>query len=524
VSAAQVNGKVDKGAEVMHAADHGIVGDGITDDGAALNALLSSAATFGLRVQLTAGSVVRSTVTITPPSGTRLDLNGATLKNAMASSSGRVLTVSGRSNVLIHNGIIDGDKAGFAGATEQRHNIYIVNSSHITLRDVVSKNAKGDGIYIGDDVSGLCTDVVLDRVTCDGNHRQGLSVSAVDGLFGFACRFINTAGIAPQAGMDVEPNTDTAIVRRIKMVACDFRGNATQGLLVSTRATPAVVQDGGEYVGCSFDGNTNGILLDNGSSVVVSGGTVKGNTGAGVWLSSATAGFCNDNTFTGVKIVGNGGKGVLLDQKFNRLAFVGCTILNNTGIGVDALPAAASVGFVFTGNVSGNGTGSTTQTHGLRTGANVSRATMVGNVYPANATASTSRSDDVTTRFQSDEARVATSVAADWSGKHTWAASSGSTLIGLRTTGNTVDQVALRTDGVLTFSSGVAAQDTQLSRVAAGVLAVGLDDCLRTGRNVTGSRPAADAAGQGAQFYDTTLSKPVWSDGTNWRDAAGTVV
>jgi hypothetical protein len=41
----------------------------------------------------------------------------------------------------------------------------------------------------------------------------------------------------------------------------------------------------------------------------------------------------------------------------------------------------------------------------------------------------------------------------------------------------------------------------------------------------TSARPAASSAGmQGAGYYDTTLSKPVWSDGTNWRDAMGNLV
>lgn len=44
-----------------------------------------------------------------------------------------------------------------------------------------------------------------------------------------------------------------------------------------------------------------------------------------------------------------------------------------------------------------------------------------------------------------------------------------------------------------------------------------------TGANVTGSRPSP-ATGVGAMFYDTTLSKPIWSDGTVWRDATGTTV
>ncbi len=66
------------------------------------------------------------------------------------------------------------------------------------------------------------------------------------------------------------------------------------------------------------------------------------------------------------------------------------------------------------------------------------------------------------------------------------------------------------------------ARDTNLYRSAADVLKT--DDAFRTGSSVTGSRPSASAVGVGAQWYDTTLTKPIWSDGTNWRDAAGTIV
>lgn len=42
------------------------------------------------------------------------------------------------------------------------------------------------------------------------------------------------------------------------------------------------------------------------------------------------------------------------------------------------------------------------------------------------------------------------------------------------------------------------------------------------GRNALGAAHAA--TGAGACVYDSTLNRPVWSDGANWRDAAGTVV
>jgi len=47
---------------------------------------------------------------------------------------------------------------------------------------------------------------------------------------------------------------------------------------------------------------------------------------------------------------------------------------------------------------------------------------------------------------------------------------------------------------------------------------------VRSPRFASGARPSASDVGAGTQVYDTTLSKPIWSDGTAWRDAAGTTV
>lgn len=44
------------------------------------------------------------------------------------------------------------------------------------------------------------------------------------------------------------------------------------------------------------------------------------------------------------------------------------------------------------------------------------------------------------------------------------------------------------------------------------------------GPYTTAARPAANSVQIGAHYFDTTLNKPAWSDGTNWRDAAAVVV
>ena len=47
---------------------------------------------------------------------------------------------------------------------------------------------------------------------------------------------------------------------------------------------------------------------------------------------------------------------------------------------------------------------------------------------------------------------------------------------------------------------------------------------VQTAAVSTANRPAASTARAGASVFDTTLAKPIWSDGTNWRDATGAIV
>lgn len=105
----------------------------------------------------------------------------------------------------------------------------------------------------------------------------------------------------------------------------------------------------------------------------------------------------------------------------------------------------------------------------------------------------------------------------------TRAANTDPVLLGL-VEGDTSARLTVRADGQLQLGPGNASADVTFGRLAAGVVGTGTGYCIRTGRATTGSRPSASAMGEGSQFFDTTLNKPIWSDGTDWRDAAGTVV
>jgi len=50
-----------------------------------------------------------------------------------------------------------------------------------------------------------------------------------------------------------------------------------------------------------------------------------------------------------------------------------------------------------------------------------------------------------------------------------------------------------------------------------------LNDLLTPTAGTTAARPTAGLQ-IGQQYFDTTINRPIWWDGTNWINAAGTVV
>lgn len=80
-------------------------------------------------------------------------------------------------------------------------------------------------------------------------------------------------------------------------------------------------------------------------------------------------------------------------------------------------------------------------------------------------------------------------------------------------------------DGTMQWGSGgSSSRDTVLSRVAANVLGLSDNDAFRTGMTTTAARPSASTRGKGAQLFDETLNKPIWSNGSAWVDASGATV
>jgi lysophospholipase L1-like esterase len=97
--------------------------------------------------------------------------------------------------------------------------------------------------------------------------------------------------------------------------------------------------------------------------------------------------------------------------------------------------------------------------------------------------------------------------------------------------GNTWPTVGLAVQSATTVplvAKGFASQVAPLTQWqnSSNVLlaAVTAEGAFRSLAVATGSRPSASTVGVGAMIYDTTLGKPIWSNGTAWTDATGTTV
>ncbi len=136
-------------------------------------------------------------------------------KGEFKGTNDSLLRINLKQNVTLtgHGAILrmhrwDYDKEPYKKA-EWRHVIDIRSSKNIKILGLTLAESGGDGIYLGKSKTGLTNDgVEIKDVVCDGNYRQGISVITAKDLLIENTIMKNTAGTAPAAGIDFEPNRD----------------------------------------------------------------------------------------------------------------------------------------------------------------------------------------------------------------------------------------------------------------------------------------------------------------------------
>lgn len=257
----------------------GAKGDGLSDDTIAIQRAIDyAAAAGGGVVEIPSGTyMINSTLNASDGqfgltglymrSNVTVRMTETTTLQAMATSSSHyaIFRLSGVENAHIAGGTLVGDRANHQGeGGEWGHGVSIVSSKKVVIEGVRAKEFWGDGFYIGGNVAHRSRDIILHRVTAEGNRRQGLSI--VDGVSIKVLRsvFRTTHGTAPSAGIDIEPE-HLQSVTRVEIRDSVMSGNLGSGVaLVKRQENQATIKD------IVIEGNT---LVNNGYGVMVLGAT-----------------------------------------------------------------------------------------------------------------------------------------------------------------------------------------------------------------------------------------------------------
>jgi polygalacturonase len=274
----------------------GARGDGEGDDTGAFQRAVDALPARGGTVRVRAGRYridpVRS---VRLRDGTHLDMAADAVLEAIPNDRerGYVLLARQVSDVRITGGRIVGDRDRHRGNRgEWGHGIQLRGASGVTIRGIRIERCWGDGICIGGARGpGGRTDVIPTRdvsiadVHCIGNRRQGLTIGRSRRVRVVNSIFAGTAGTAPQAGIDVEPDPGD-FARDVVIEHCTVRGNRGPGIQLYRHVEEVAVR------GCVIEKNRgHGIIVIGARDGELAGNTLRGNGLGGIAVRPGSADF-----------------------------------------------------------------------------------------------------------------------------------------------------------------------------------------------------------------------------------------
>lgn len=217
-------------AEYLEGSQHGLVGDGRTDNTAAFRALLGNG---GRAIHVSAGTYVTGKLDI--PGNTVLLLDrGVIIKDSgKLEPAAKLITISHNNVYIRAQGAQVLSDPRFYHGGEYRHGVFIVGATDVVIDGLQSNSNSGDGFYIGSNHADKpALNVTLENCSALHNRRNGLSITGGVRISVLHCSFSYTRGTAPQFGVDIEPDTAREPLTDIKLVDVRTVGNASGGISV----------------------------------------------------------------------------------------------------------------------------------------------------------------------------------------------------------------------------------------------------------------------------------------------------
>lgn len=282
--------------------EKGAVGDGRNDDTFAIQSAIDALAGTGGVVEIPPGQyMIDALKSIRLRSGVHLRLASGARLVARPNAAERSYVLLGQqvSDVVVSGGEIVGERDGHLGRTgEWGHGIGLRGCSRVTVSNMRISRCWGDGMSIGaasirKGDSAPSTDIVVERVRCLGNRRQGLTIGRSRRVRVRDCEFSDTRGTKPEYGIDIEPDRP-GDARDIVIERCTLRNNRGGGIQIFHRVSDVAIRD------CLIERNGYGIYAQLASSGVVENNRIRDNRLAGIGLSRQTRNFrVSGNRFSG---------------------------------------------------------------------------------------------------------------------------------------------------------------------------------------------------------------------------------
>lgn len=215
---------------VLNVKKTGAIGDGVTDDTKAIQKAIDSLAALGGGTVKVPSGVYAINAKVSLQMKTNVDLympDTTSVLQAIPNDTMNyiIVKIADASNVRVFGGKILGERNQHTGTNgEWGMGIGVYGGINILIQNVVIADCWGDGIYINENASKTVTSafVHIKKVISRNNRRQGLSIIKATYVSVSNSQFIYTNGTAPQAGIDIEPNFDSASHIFINNTECAY--------------------------------------------------------------------------------------------------------------------------------------------------------------------------------------------------------------------------------------------------------------------------------------------------------------
>jgi hypothetical protein len=257
ITARQISRLAAAGAKVIQPGYDGVVGDGVTDDRIAMQAVIT--ARSGERIVIAEGNyLVGKTPSggdggLVPLSGTDIFLHPQAVIKAKVMSwvNGRgIFDLVQVNDVNITGGTLDGQRS--LNPTGYMNGIYVFESNNIRIDSMKILNVPGentagagggDGVAIRGQTNPGSTYVCVTRCAIDNCVRQGLGIYRGQNIYFGYNKITNIAGTDPGGGIDHEPDVAGTTTCEQVIIDSNFVQGCNYGIICNSGGKATIINN-----------------------------------------------------------------------------------------------------------------------------------------------------------------------------------------------------------------------------------------------------------------------------------------